>query len=169
MNKQIKGKNVNYIFWYPQTPFMEKGLTDLANSRFQPTSCTSPSRNDCGDWLVFAITSVDQSIATEVRGRGILPTEGKLFLWDFSDQLGCPEMWRQPWTLWIFPQSKISSGTLFSHLKPRGCFCAHRTRATISALMRAGMLPRQDDTGVKCWRVHRSQAGWRYFFQAQKA
>lgn len=57
----------------------------------------------------------------------------------------------------------------FHTSNPSACFCAHRTRAANCVLMRAGRLPRQDDTWVKCWRMHRSQAGWRSFFQAQRA
>lgn len=52
----------------------------------------------------------------------------------------------------------------FHTSNPSECFCAHRARATNSVWMRTGRLPRQNDTWVKCWRMHKSQAGWRYFF-----
>lgn len=38
--------------------------------------------------------------------------------YSFRAILRCPEIWSQTWTLWIFPQSKISFDTLFSHLQP---------------------------------------------------
>lgn len=72
---------------------------------------------------MLSVTNVDRSTATEIREGSILPTRAKLCLSGYSEELRCPEMWRQPWTLWIFSQSKISSGTLVSHLKPSGCFC----------------------------------------------
>lgn len=55
----------------------------------------------------------------------------------------------------------------FHTSNPTGCFCAHRTRTTISFWMRAGWLPRQNDTWVKCWKMHKNQAGWGCFCQAQ--
>lgn len=79
-NKQTKEKKKTLIiiFLYPHSPFMEKGLTDLAHSGFKPTSATSQSKNDYGDQLMFSTRNVDCSTTTEIKEED-LTHKGKFF------------------------------------------------------------------------------------------
>lgn len=96
INKQKKKqKTLIIIFLYPHSPFMEKGLTDLAHSRFKPTSSTSQSKNDYGDQLMFSTRNVDCSTTTEIKEED-LTHRGKLFFEGYSEELKCPEIRRQP-------------------------------------------------------------------------
>lgn len=87
------------------------------------------------------------------QGRNILPRERAILRnWD-------PRNMKTALNLMNIVRCLLAN--CFHISNPSGCFCAHRAQSTNSIWVRAGRLPRQDDTWVKCWRMHKSQAGWR--------
>lgn len=112
------------------------------------------------DWLwrsahVFH-RGFDWAKATEIREETSYPGKGLFWVTEM------PRIMKTVLNLMNIVRFLLAN--CFHISNPNGCFCAHRAWATNSIWVRAGRLPRQDDTWVKCWRMHKSQAGWRQFF-----